>query len=136
MKKSFLFICFLIPLLSSIIYAKSYDVKILKQSSTEIILEVQFNKPVQSQINTQDNYSPIFQIDGLLLSDKIGEFVVPFLSKQFSLSGANLNSEILKIETGSIKIQNYLNNENSKNYSIKKSNNNFQYYSVELNGVF
>jgi hypothetical protein len=133
MKLRFILLYFISLIFSSPIYSDDYNLKVVKQSNTEIILEAKFEKPVQKQISTQDKNNKFFQIEGLLLTNKIDDYVIPFLSQQFALSGEDLNSEIIEIETGIFKIENDLKTKISKNKNI---NEDYQYYSTELNGIF
>lgn len=133
MKKVSIFLFFLHFAIFSLISAKSYDINILKQSSTEIILEANFNEPIPYQVKDQNKVEVIYKIDGLLLTDKVGNSVIPFLSKQFSLSSESINSEILNIEEKKLNSNNIFKFVKSSHLN---ENFNFSYYNIELNGIF
>ena len=133
MKKSLLFVCLIFIINISILHANNYDINVLKQSSTEIIFEVQFEKPIESKTHSEDKSSTLINIPGLLVTNKMGDYTVPFLSKQFSLSGEELNSEILNIETNSFSIEN---NPKDNNSISRKNGKDFKYFNIELNGIF
>jgi len=130
MKKTFLFLSLILLISITVAKADSYNLKILKQSSSELILEVQFEKPIENHISAEGTKNVLIEIPGLLQTNKMGNYTVPFLSKQFSLSGNDLNSEILNINTKTFELQEKI---KSTNQTTK---NNFKYYTTELNGIF
>jgi peptidase C25-like protein/CARDB protein len=133
MKNSLLFIYLIFLVSITVAHAESYNLNVLKQSSTEIIFEVQFEKPIENQTISKEQNSTIIQIPGLLISDKMGDYTIPFLSKQFSLAGEDLHSEILNIETNTFESSNNPQKINSQN---RNTTNTFKNYNVELNGIF
>jgi len=133
MKKTFLFLSLILLISLSVAKADSYNLKILKQSSSELILEVQFEKPIENHISADGIKNVLIEVPGLLQTNKVGNYTIPFLSKQFSLSGNDVKSEILNINTESFKISNIIQPNHS---STGKSNSNYEYYSIELNGMF
>ena len=133
MKKTILFLCLISLISITVAKADSYNLKILKQSSSELFLEVQFEKPIENHVKADGINSVLIEIPGLLQTNKMGNYPIPFLSKQFSLSGNDVKSEILDINTESFKINNIIQPNLS---STGKSNSGYEYYTIELNGVF
>jgi len=123
MKKTFLFLSLILLISITVAKADSYNLKILKQSSSELILEVQFEKPIENHISAEGTKNVLIEIPGLLQTKKMGNYTVPFLSKQFTLSGNDLNSEILNINTKTFELQEKIKSTNRNNILRRIRNN-------------
>lgn len=132
MMRSILFVCSLVFITFSNLNAKNHSIKVVKETSTELIIEAQFDKPIQKIVNHKDKNIATIKIPGLLQTDKIGSSHIPFASKQFSLPAEELNSEVIEIKTESMPANKILELVQNDNQNTKK----YQFYSIEYSGIF
>lgn len=118
--------------------ADNYSLTVIKQTQTNLVIEVSFEKPEISFVSEKGEKKSILKIEGLLSSNEPGQAIVPFLSKPFSLAGQELDYKVEQLELGTIKCDNYVTipDIDSKPQQLPKINSRPDYFEINYQGMF